>query len=75
MESEVDTVQQRQDESRYAAQLKDTGTRAIFSENFSPIRFSVLVKKKIIDNIEHFQILVSGDTESDTDEETEKMPN
>ncbi len=31
-------AQQRQDESRYAAYLQDTGARAIFSENFSSIR-------------------------------------
>ncbi len=32
------TALQRRDESRYAAYLKDSGKRAIVSENFSPIR-------------------------------------
>ncbi len=45
------------------------------AEDIAWKKYKFLVKKKIIDNIEHFQILVGGDPESDTDEETENMSN
>ncbi len=45
------------------------------AEDIAWRKYKFLVKKKIIDNIEHFQILVGGDHESDSDEEAENMYN
>ncbi len=45
------------------------------AEDIAWRKYKFLVKKKIIDNIEHFQILVGGDHESDSDEEADNMYN
>ncbi len=59
-------------EEQYEEANEDISKEA---EDIAWRKYKFLVKKKIIDNIEHFQILVGGDTESDTDEESEKMSN